>query len=288
MKIKNTAAVVMLMLCIVPNAWAEGAYIQLAAAPRIASTPNRTNTVLDTEEDWGDGNISTLEDYIGTKEEKDRHDELYEQSIMLAEDTLQFEWKRLVMHVIALVKENVDIDAMVVPYMKLFFPKVWITYHQDEFEYSAQKKIYKEKLQEFMDDFNPDVKYGVFSGYQFGKYNFEESKFDFRPFGHNSYLATMEGNNYGFPSTVRTFFLNYDKINGIEIEKERARRFIARRRNAEGLIDRRVWGYLTFRIESVYQGDVSGDVVRVIAKIRSLTLYNDSQREEILAIYTFD
>lgn len=214
-------------------------------------------------------------------------EDLYTQSMMLAEDTLAFEWHALVMHVLYLVRDNIDLNRLVAPYMQVFFPKIWQKYHQDEFEYENQKNIYKQKLKTFLDDFNPDVKYGVFSGYKFGRYDFDKKQFVFSPFQRNSFIATTEKESYGLPSIIKVFFVNHDKIDGIKMDEERAKSFIAARRNDQGMINRAVWGYLTFDIQSIYKNKI-GNTTRVMAKIRSLTLYNDNRKEEIITIYTFD
>lgn len=241
----------------------------------------------DVVDGWEDSTVPDIVVELPEEKLSEEQEELFEQTIKLAENTQDFNWDNLLIHTLAIDPE-IDFKKYAPSYMKIYHPEEWSYYHQDEFERGRQLEKHSETLKTMAEEWNTDNTYGFFSAFTFGKYNFEQEKFQFKPFKKTTFIGKERYPSYKFPKVIKVFFKNHDAIDGIEMDEKAAQLFIAARRSKSGMINRNIWGYLTFEVEKI-QGDyMTLPDTKLQARITSLTLFNDQNQDEIIAFYTFE
>jgi hypothetical protein len=137
------------------------------------------------------------------------------------------------------------LDASLMPedivdsYMEKYRPEVWKKYRHDEFELEEKRVETLGLMKDVISAANTDEVFKIQTRMDFGDYNFDNQKFDFRPFNDGLFFPLDNCCN-DLPSKIRVSFTNTNIVDGIPMSKDQAKAFLNARKSSGGYIDRTV------------------------------------------------
>lgn len=162
-------------------------------------------------------------------------------------------------------------------YMETYRPEVWSRFKDDEFELEDKRAETLKMMKDVIAAANPNEVFTIQTRFEFGDYNFGAEKFDFRPLADGLYFRVNNCCN-SLPREVKVFFSNAASIDGIPMEKAKAKAFLAARKSSYGTVDREVLAKMTIRAKEVRS---RGELV---ADIQDIKIYDREGRNLITTL----
>lgn len=179
--------------------------------------------------------------------------------------------------------------------MALFAPAKKEKYENDEFEYRSKKQEFIEGLKKKVEDYPGRIIYTIYIPFEFGEYNFDNKIFPLDPFSSNSYIpirfdsdqittsgipSASGGGDY-IPYTYKTFFVNPKFIPDIPMKQSKAKKFVDKRKDQYGNVNRKVFAELGvvikgFKDSEDFKNHLSGEIV-------SARIWNSQKENKLLA-----
>lgn len=168
-------------------------------------------------------------------------------------------------------------DDIVDGYMETYRPEVWSRFRDDEFELQEKREETLQIMKDAIAAANPDEVFTIQTRFEFGDYNFESEKFDFQPLGEGLYF-NVDQCCTSLPRQLKVFFANPKIIDGIPMEKAKAKAFLNARKSSYGTVDRVVLAKVNIRMKEVRS---RGEMV---AEIQEMQLYDREGRSLIMKL----
>ena len=181
-----------------------------------------------------------------------------------------------------LLKKNDKRKDFVVEYMYKFNNEMYKKYRDDEFLFESQKQKMLSEMVNNVKDINTGKTYIVYTGTEFGKYDFEKNEFEFNPLSERSYFKIFDmTNNYycGKCETLTSIglqFMNWQDIDGIKMDSNKAKKFIQSRKNSSGSVNRDVSIKIFYEIAPDIEIDTKNNEYKVMfnAVIKKVDIYD--------------
>ncbi|QRM42997.1 DUF4852 domain-containing protein [Rhizobium sp. BG4] len=183
----------------------------------------------------------------------------------------------------ALLPVYLKLDKTLMPedivdgYMETYRPEVWSRYRNDEFELEEKRAETLQIMKDAIAAADANEVFTIQTRFEFGDYNFGSQKFDFRPLTDDIYFNVNYCCN-SLPRDLKVFFSNATTIDGIPMEKAKAKEFLNARKSSYGSVDREVLAKMSIRIKEVRS---RGELV---AEIQEMKLYDREGRNLITTI----
>lgn len=185
-------------------------------------------------------------------------------------------WDNLMMAAVKM-QPQFDYEANVDSYMKIYRSDVWDRYKNDEFELQDKRNETIKMMKDKISSFSLDEPFIIYTSFKFGSYDFDEQMFPLNSFAGNSYLVEKRYNNWSFPKAYKVFFNNPERIGDINMEKEKAKKFLKKRKSSYGNVDRNVNAKIKFRITDLKNGRN-----KLEAELEDVTIYSDDQMSKVI------
>ncbi len=112
-------------------------------------------------------------------------------------------------------------------WMKAFRPQIWQQYENDEFALDERKEETKELIARDLKLYNHDDEYIIRTNVEFGDYDFDKAQFSFHPLTTANYYNIKSPWGAGsLPPSFQVSFVNPDIIDGLPMDKKKAKRFV--------------------------------------------------------------
>ena len=169
-------------------------------------------------------------------------------------------------------------EEFVDSYMKTYRSEIWERYKDDEFELDAKRQESFALMKDWIASADTAEQFTIETSMDFGEYDFNSQKFSFTPLRNGTYFSVKQSGWTDFPSEIKVFFENSSEIDGISMEKEKAKAFINSLRDDSGYVRRDLKAKITFHLTDVRA------VGEVVASIRSLELFHKYSGELVSGI----
>lgn len=156
-------------------------------------------------------------------------------------------------------------------YLIRFKKELYKNTHEDEFEYQKSLKITKEEMLNIYSNFDFSQEFSIFT-----KLNVENYDFDRNGFPIKIEDLSVRAVKYSIDTEenlVDINFSNFDKLNFINIESEKANSFVKRRKDNSGNIDRTVYLRINFNLVKEIEGKESKEET-IYSEINSVEYYD--------------
>lgn len=183
---------------------------------------------------------------------------------------IEFSYTNALLATLKLTNLDVSSNEIEQDALKFFEYNVWQEFKNDEFELQDKVTQANSRLKDKLDKIKLPIIFDIRSRASFGEYNFDKQEFAFEPMPADSY-GFVKMDNYRFlqytkfPTEIRLFTTNNDEINGLPMEKEKAKKFLQQRKK-NGYPDRNVM--LAFKV----QLESADDLENLRGKILSYTV----------------
>ncbi|ACV69793.1 DUF4852 domain-containing protein [Desulfohalobium retbaense] len=185
-------------------------------------------------------------------------------------------WDNLMMAAVKM-QPHFDYEANVDSYMKIYRSDVWDRYKNDEFEIQDKRNETIKMMKDRFSSFSLDEEFTIYTSLKFGSYDFDKQVFPLNSFSANSYLVERRYNNWSFPKAYKVFFINPEKIGDINMEKDKAKNFLKKRKSSYGNVDRNVNAKIKFSVTDLKNGRNELE-----AKLEHVTIYSDDQMSKVI------
>ncbi|ELQ9312218.1 DUF4852 domain-containing protein [Serratia marcescens] len=176
------------------------------------------------------------------------------------------------------LNENVKPQDVVDGYMNMYRPTVWQKSHNDEFEMEDKRKETIDIIKKKISDMDLNKSFTIMTLLQFGDYDFSKKAFAFTPLTGNAYYHVDKCCYSGITNTVNVFFDNGDIVNGFPMSEDKAKQFLATRKDKQGSVNRRVFSVIDFTMKE------STEENKIIGHINSVSVY-DKEGGKLLQQY---
>ncbi|BEM75216.1 hypothetical protein SME36J_46390 [Serratia marcescens] len=167
------------------------------------------------------------------------------------------------------LNENVKPQDVVDGYMKMYRPTVWQKNHNDEFEMEGKRKETIDIIEKKISDMDLNKSFTIRTQLQFGDYDFTKKAFSFSPLTGSTYYHVDKCCYSGITNTVNVFFDNGDIITDFSISEDKAKQFLAARKDKQGFINRNVFAVIDFTMKE------STEENKIIGHINSVSVYEE-------------
>ncbi len=188
-----------------------------------------------------------------------------------------FSWTNLMLAAVKM-QPHFDYDANVDSYMQMYRPDVWNRYRNDEFELQDKREETIKIMKDRVASFSLNEEFVVHTVFKFGDYNFKKQLFPLDSLTANTCFSESAPRHFGsFPYNYKLFFTNPSRIGDIDMVKEDAKKFIQKRKDKYGSVNRRINAKLKFRIIKLKNGRDELE-----AELTHVTLYSDDKQVNVL------
>lgn len=158
-------------------------------------------------------------------------------------------------------------------YIKEFHPKKWALLKNDEFQLQEEKPSYIEEMKQKVAGYNMDEVYTIRTVVSIGSYDFKSGVFPIEEgLQANTYFYADPENTTSYsltsyPRQFKIFFRNGEGVR-LEMDKETAKSFIAKRKDEYGNVNRKVTLILNASVKGFREASSSNEFMSDIVSYR--------------------
>lgn len=166
-----------------------------------------------------------------------------------------------------------DYQESVEDYIKEFYPKKWALLKNDEFQLQEKKPSYIAEMKQKVAAYSVDETYTIRTAVSIGSYDFKNGIFPIeKGLQANTYFYTDPDNTASYqltsyPRQFKLFFSNGEGVR-LEMDQDKAKAFIASRKDKYGNVDRRVTLILTAKVTGFREASSSDEFISDIVSYR--------------------
>tara|TARA_Y100000782_G_C10178940_1_gene263157 strand:- start:836 stop:1636 length:801 start_codon:yes stop_codon:yes gene_type:complete len=155
--------------------------------------------------------------------------------------------------------------------MKVYYPKTYKKYRNDEFELASKKAEAVERIKQDTNNFDETRVHKLFTEWDFGKYDFDKGEFPLESLSSTTSYRFKQDHirmpKNKFPREFKLYLTNPEVIGDLKMAPEKAKVFLQKKKNSRGRIDRELPAMFYFKFvrldegEGIFYGEVLGGEV---------------------------